>query len=170
MKTLLFLIPLTVFAAGPAGLLNMAVHRELVMLPQYTVFDNLSYRIDGATVTLAGQVTQPVTRTNAEKAVKNLPGVRAVENTIEVLPVSPNDDRIRLAAYRAIYSQEQLQRYQLNAVPPIHIIVKNGNLTLEGVVLNQFDRSVAEITANTVSGVYRVINHLRTEQAAKTSK
>lgn len=168
MKKLLFLLPLALFAADSPERLAKEVRHELVMVPQYGVFDNLEYRIDGATVTLMGQVTQPITKTNAEKAVKSIDGVKAVENTIEVLPLSPNDDRLRLALYRAIYSKPQLQRYQLSAVPPIHIIVKNGNVTLEGVVLNEGDKNVAGIAANGVSGVFKVQNNLRTEQTQQS--
>ena len=175
MKTLLMFLPVALFAADPVvtrppeKILN-DVRRELVMLPQYSVFDNLSYRLDGATVTLIGQVTQPITRTNAEKAVKTVDGVRTVENTIEVLPLSPNDDRIRIATYRAIYGHAQLNRYQMQAVPPIHIIVKNGNLTLEGVVLNEADKNLAGLQANGVNGVFKVTNNLRTEIAPKAKK
>src|SRR6185503_11803001 len=109
----LLLLPLAMFAAD----LSKEVRHELVMLPYYGVFDALSYRVDGSKVTLFGQVRQLVLKTNAGKAVKDIEGVETVENNIEVLPLSPNDDQIRLAVYRAIYSQAPLQRYQLNVVP-----------------------------------------------------
>ena len=140
------------------------VRHELVMLPYYGVFDNLSYRVDGAKVTLFGQVTRPTLKSDAEKAVKRIEGVDRVDNTIEVLPLSGNDDQLRLAIYRAIYSQPALQRYQLGAVPPIHIIVKNGNATLEGVVANVGDKNIAGIQAKGVSGVFSVTNSLSTEK------
>jgi BON domain-containing protein len=140
------------------------VRHELVMLPYYGVFDNLTYRVDGPKVTLSGVVTQPTLKGDAERAVKKIEGVETVDNQIEVLPLSPNDDRIRLATYRAIYSKPQLQRYQLGAVPPIHILVKNGNITLEGPVASEGDKNVAGIAAKGVSGAFSVTNNLRVEK------
>jgi hyperosmotically inducible protein len=133
------------------------------MLPYYGVFDNLAYRVDGYNVTLMGQVTRPTLKSSAENVVKDIEGVQKVVNNIEVLPVSPNDDRLRLALYRSIYGHTALNRYALNAVPPIHIIVKNGNVTLEGVVANEMDRNIANVQANGVSGVFSVTNNLRVE-------
>ena len=140
------------------------VRHELVMLPYYGVFDNLSYKVDGATVTLFGQVTRPTLKSDAERTVKRIEGVEGVVNNIEVLPLSPNDDRIRRAVYRAIYSQNGLDRYSLMAVPSIHIIVSNGQVRLEGVVANQGDKNLANITANGVSGVFSVTNNLALEK------
>ncbi len=136
------------------------VRHELVMLPYYGVFDNLAYRIDGGKVTLFGQVAKPVLKTDAGRVVAKIEGVESVDNQIEVLPLSPNDDRIRIAVYRAIYSRPNLEQYSLRSVPPIHIIVKNGNVTLEGAVGNEMDKNVAGITANGVSGVFGVKNNL----------
>ncbi len=143
--------------------LTKEVHHRLVMLPFYSVFDNLEYRVDGNRVTLLGQVSRPSLRGDAAAAVKHIEGVEAVDNQIEVLPLSPNDDRIRRDEFRAIYSQAGLDRYALQAVPSIHIIVKNGNVTLEGVVATQMDRNLANIRANGVPGVFSVTNNLRTE-------
>ncbi len=140
------------------------VHHELVMLPFYGVFDNLAYKVDpDGTVTLLGQVVRPTLKSDAENVVKHLEGVDSVENRIEVLPTSPNDDRIRMAAYRAIYGYSALQQYSLRAVPPIHIIVKNGNLTLEGVVAREADKNIAGIQAKGVPGVFSVVNNLQVE-------
>ena len=140
------------------------VRHELVMLPYYNVFDNLSYRVDGSTVTLMGQVTRPTLKSDAERVVKGIEGVEKVVNRIEVLPLSPNDERIRIAVYRAIYGQTALQRYSLQAVPPIHIIVNNGNVTLEGVVASEADKNIANVQANGVAGVFSVKNNLRVEK------
>ena len=156
----LLLLPLAMFAAD----LPKEVRHELVMLPYYGVFDNLSYRVDGSKVTLFGQVREPKLKSDAEKAVKGIEGVTAVDNQIEVLPVGSSDDGTRLAVYRAIYSKPALQRYQMGAVPPIHVIVKNGDVTLEGVVANEGDKNIAGIAANGVSGVHKVSNNLRTEK------
>jgi hyperosmotically inducible protein len=141
------------------------VRHELVMLPYYNVFDNLSYSIDGGTVTLFGQVTQPTLKSSAENVVKHLEGVQQVVNNIEVLPLSPNDDRIRRAVYQKIYTYPSLStRYGFQSVPSIHIIVKNGNVSLEGVVDNAADKNVAGIQANGVPGVFSVTNNLRVEK------
>jgi len=158
-RVILFLLPLAMFAAD----LVKEVRHELVTLPYYGVFDNLAYRVDGSKVTLFGQVRDPKLRSDAEKAVKSIEGVSGVDDQIEVLPASPMDDQTRIAVYRAIYSKPTLQRYQMGAVPPIHIIVKNGNVTLEGVVANEMDKNVAGIAANGVSGVFKVTNNLRTD-------
>jgi hyperosmotically inducible protein len=163
-----FALPLLVGPAPAAehelSRVEQRVRRELVTLPFYGVFDNLSFKVEGSKVTLMGQVTRPTLKTSAERVVKNIEGVENVDNQIEVLPNSPNDDSIRLAVYRAVYSQAALQRYQIRAVPPIHIIVKNGNVTLEGVVANEGDKNIAGIQANGVSGVFSVKNNLRVEQ------
>jgi len=139
------------------------VRHQLVMLPYYSVFDNLEYALNGRTVTLMGQVTKPVLKSDAENAVKKVEGVENVVNKIQVLPPSPMDDRIRMAEYRAIYSEPGLDRYALQAIPPIHIIVNSGNVTLEGVVASQADKDLAGIRANGVSGVFSVTNHLQVE-------
>ncbi len=139
------------------------VRHELVMMPFYGVFDNITFRIDGYVVTLNGQVTRPTLKSEAENRVKTVEGVERVVNNIEVLPLSPNDDRIRLAVARAIFNHTGLQQYTLRAVPPIHIIVKNGNVTLEGVVAREMDKNIAGLQANGVSGVFSVTNNLVAE-------
>lgn len=131
------------------------------MLPYYGVFDNLSFRVDGSAVTLMGEVTRPTLKSDAENVVKDIEGVERVINNIEVLPLSPNDDNLRLATYRAVYGHPALNRYALQAVPPIHIIVRNGNVTLEGVVANEGDKNIANIQATGVPGVFGVTNNLR---------
>ena len=139
------------------------VRHELVMLPYYGVFDNLSYRVDGGTVTLMGQVTRPTLKSDAGNVVKGVEGVERVDNQIQVLPLSSMDDGLRIAEYRAIYGHPGLDRYAMQSVPPIHIIVDNGKVTLEGVVANQGDKDQAGIRANSVSGVFSVTNNLRVE-------
>lgn len=139
------------------------VHHELVMLPYYGVFDNLAYKVNGSTVTLLGQVTRPTLKSSAENVVKNIEGVEHVNNDIEVLPLSPNDDRIRIAEYHAIYSKPGLDQYALRAIPTIHIIVKNGHVTLVGAVANKGDKDRAGLAANSVPGVFSVTNNLRVD-------
>jgi len=144
------------------------VRHELVMLPFYGVFDNLAYKVDpDGTVTLLGQVARPVLKSDAENVVKHIEGVEKVVNNIEVLPTSINDDQIRRAAYRAIYGNEVLSQYQLRAVPPIHIIVKNGHITLEGVVARSMDKQIAGVQANSVQGAFSVTNNLVVEEEEK---
>lgn len=139
------------------------VRHQLVLLPWYGVFDNLEYSVRGDTVILSGQVTRPVLKSDAEARVKKLEEVGKVINNIEVLPLSPNDDRIRNAVYRAIFSSSGLEMYSMRAVPPIHIIVKNGNVTLTGVVGRMADKNEAGIRAKGVSGVFNVANDLKVE-------
>lgn len=147
------------------------VRHELVMLPFYGVFDNLAYKVDpDGTVTLLGQVARPVLKSDAENSVKRIEGVEKVVNNIEVLPASINDDRIRRATYRSIYGNDVLNQYQLRAVPPIHIIVKNGNVTLEGAVARQMDKQIAEVQAKSVPGVFSVTNNLQVDEENKNEK
>ena len=141
------------------------VRHELVMLPQLTIFDNLQYKVDGSTVTLMGQVTNAVLKDSAEKVVKRIEGVESVNNRIEVLPASQNDDRIRRQVAHAIFNDNRLFRYSMGSVPPIHIIVKNGHVTLEGVVNSQTDKDTAFLRANGVPGVFTVENHLQVEKS-----
>ena len=144
--------------------LEREVRHELLTLPYYGVFDNLAFKVDGYKVTLLGEVTRPTLKSDAEAVVRKIEGVEGIDNRIEVLPLSPNDDRIRLAVYAAVYRQASLSRYALQAIPPIHLIVKNGNVRLEGVVDTEGDKNVAGIRAKGVSGVFSVTNNLRVEQ------
>jgi hyperosmotically inducible periplasmic protein len=141
--------------------LAQEVRHQLVMLPFYSVFDNLEYKVNGSDVTLLGQVTQPIVKIDAENAVKRIEGVTKVTNNIELLPLSPMDDQIRRAEFRAIYSEPALERYAYGPVPPIHIIVKGGHVTLEGVVVNHGDKDLVNLRANGVPGVFSVTNNLR---------
>ncbi|HEX4136573.1 MAG TPA: BON domain-containing protein [Bryobacteraceae bacterium] len=140
------------------------VRHQLVTLPYYGVFDDLGFTVNGGTVTLVGEVTQPVLKEDADKVVKKVEGVTNVVNNIEVLPLSGNDDRIRRGVYRAIYADPMLStRYGFRALPSIHIIVKNGNVRLEGVVANEMDRNLCFLRANAVPGAFHVDNELRVE-------
>ncbi len=147
-----------------ANRIQREVRHELVMLPYYGIFDDLSYSVNGNVVTLFGSVTRPTLKSDAENVVKNVEGVDKVVNNIEVLPLSTMDDQIRLAEFRSIYGDTTLSRYGMQAMPPIHIIVKNGHVTLVGVVANQADKDLAGVRANGVSGVFSVDNQLRVEQ------
>jgi hyperosmotically inducible periplasmic protein len=136
------------------------VRHELVMLPFLTVFDNLAYKVNGYNVTLLGQVTKPTLKSDAERAVQRIEGVEKIDNQIEVLPLSPMDDRLRQSLYRAIYEYPALQRYAMPVLKPIRIIVKNGHVTLEGVVDSEADKNIAGIRANGVHGIFSATNNL----------
>jgi hyperosmotically inducible periplasmic protein len=182
---LLFLLPLTLASAGGAFAaarekqqapapnsanyetwLTKEVRHELVILPFYSVFDNLQYQVEGAKVTLLGQVSRPELKSDAESAVRHIEGVEGVDNQIQVLPLSAFDDRIRRAEYRAVYSFPGLQMYSLRSVAAIHIIVDDGHVTLEGVVARQADKDEANIVANGVPGVFSVTNNLRVDNGS----
>ena len=147
--------------------LSGEVHHALAMIPEFTIFDNLSYRVDGDTVTLYGQVRNAFIKDEAQSRVKHLEGVQSVNNQIEVLPASFNDDRIRRQVARAVFGDARLSTYSIQPVPPIHIIVKNGHVDLEGVVRTQTDKDTAFIRANGVAGVFSVDNNLQVEQPRK---
>jgi hyperosmotically inducible periplasmic protein len=183
----------TVPSADQQQVLRIAkeVRKQIVTLPQYGVFDNIHFGIKGSdTVVLMGQASRPTLKSGAEKVVSKIEGVKTVDNQIEVLPNSPNDDRIRAAVYAAIYSFPALQKYTSNRGRPrggpsvaraaggitndpplgyhaIHIIVKNGNVTLTGVVDSDTDLAIAEMRANGVSGVFSVDNDLQVASKAK---
>ncbi len=151
------------YAADISAGIQREVRHELLSLSRYGVFDNIAYKVNGTEVTLLGQVVQPVLKDDAGSAVKGIEGVTKVNNQIEVLPLSPMDDGIRRAVYRAIYGDPGLSRYSFQAVPSIHIIVRNGSVTLEGAVANEMDKNVANIRANAVGGVFSVTNNLRVD-------
>jgi hyperosmotically inducible protein len=136
------------------------VRHQLLLLPYYTVFDNLAFKVDGDHVTLEGQVTRPTLKSDAEAAVKSIEGISGVTNNIEVLPPSPMDDQLRRALYRAIYGDPQLSKYGWSSMPSIHIIVKSGHVSLEGVVDNDTDKNLAGLRANSVPNVFEVKNNL----------
>ncbi len=140
---------------------NQEIRHQLNSLPRISVFDWLQWSYDKGTVTLSGSVWQPITKSDAEGAVKHVPGVDTVVNNIEVQPNSPNDDQIRMRVYRAIFRNTALERYAIHYAPSIRIIVKNGRVTLEGVVASEADRTIANVQANTVPGVFQVTNNLK---------
>lgn len=148
-------------ASKPSKNLEDRVRTELSKLPYYGVFDYLAFQIDDHRVRLTGEASWPALKTDAERAARSVEGVEGVVNDIKVLPVSPNDDRIRLATYWAVYGNAALAPYRLNPQPPIRIIVENGSVTLKGVVRSEMDRRVAHVQANSVPGAFSVTNHLQ---------
>jgi hyperosmotically inducible periplasmic protein len=156
-------------AAGAKNLpaprsLEENVRHQLAMLPYYTVFDELAFRVDGNVVTLLGEVTKPVLKSDAANAIKHVEGVARVDNQIEVLPLSPLDNQIRRQAYFAIFGYGPLERYGMGTQPSIRILVKNGNITLAGIVANEMDRNLAYMRANRIPGVFSVTNDLVVER------
>jgi len=136
------------------------VRHQLVLLPYYSFFDDLSYRVEGSKVVLSGQVVRPSLKADAEAVVKSVQGVSSVENDIEVLPPAPMDDQIRRAVFRAIYSEPALSRYGGSSGPSIHILVKGGHVTLVGLADNATDKNLAGLKANGVPNVFSVDNNL----------
>lgn len=158
-------VPVFAGSNNPPAVQDLAaqVRHELVMIPYYSVFDDLNYSVDSATgvVTLTGDVVNPVVKNDAERSVKRLAGVTKVVDKINILPPSSMDSRIRAAEYRSIFGYSSLYRYAMGAIPSIHIIVDFGHVSLTGVVDSQADKDVAYIRANSVPGVFSVTNNLR---------
>jgi hyperosmotically inducible protein len=136
------------------------VQHQILKLPRFTTFDNIAFRLDGYRVTLLGQVVDPSLKDEAENVVKKIEGVEGVDNRIEVLKVSPEDDRLRHDVFKAVYNYGPLQHYGVGSNRPIHIIVRSGHVTLEGAVDRQSDKDMAGMRANGVPGVFSVENNL----------
>ena len=146
------------------------VRHELVMMPQLSIFDNLAFNVNGGTVTLMGQVRNAVLKDEAQRSIKHIEGVEQVNNQMEILPPSPNDDRIRAQVARAIFNDSRLFPYAVQSLPPIHIIVKGGHVNLEGLVRDQGDKNEAGIRASGVPGVFSVQNNLQVENPTQAKK
>lgn len=147
--------------ATPQAQLAEQVRKQIVTLPFYSVFDNLLLQVNGNEVVLSGSVYRPSLKKSAERVALRVEGVDRVVNNIEIQRTSSFDDRIRVALLRQIYGNQVLSRYAWGAVPPIHLVVNNGDVTLEGVVAREMDKNIAGIVANGVSGVFSVTNNLR---------
>ena len=141
------------------------VRHEILMYPRYSIWDDVTFRVAGGTVELSGDVSQPYKKSDIEKIVRNLPGVTNVKDAIVVLPLSPQDDRLRALVARAIYGNANFTRYAIEPLPPIHIIVENGHVRLEGVVANEFDKDLAGVRAGSAGLSFGpVVNNLQVEQ------
>jgi hyperosmotically inducible protein len=146
------------------------VAHEVRMYSRYTLWDNIAVRVREGDVELTGQVSQPFKKADLGRLAQRVPGVRSVTNRLEVLPTSFFDDRLRLQIARAIYRDPVLSRYAIQSVPPIHIIVDNGHVTLEGVVNNEMEKNVAGIRAGQAGLSFgQVTNNLRVENPGKKS-
>ncbi len=140
--------------------LDDKVRHELNMLPYYGVFDAIAYEVNGNEVTLSGAVHYPVLAADAVNVVKGIPGVTSVSNQIEVLPLSRFDDQIRLAAWKTVYSWPTMSRVASMPLPPVRILVKNGDITLVGSVPTQADKDALNIRVNEIPNVFSVKNEL----------
>ncbi|MBI2685747.1 MAG: BON domain-containing protein [Acidobacteria bacterium] len=187
-------LPAQSSAPNEQAVVRMArsIQREILSLPEYGVFDSLRFSFKGDTVTLRGYASRPILKSSAQKVTERVEGVTKVDNQIEVLPLSPADDSIRLRAYAAIYGHPALSRFNPNrGVPrfmsrisamtgitndpppgnhPVHIVVKNGNIILEGVLPTAMDRTIAELQANGVSGAFSVTNNIEAGETMKFKK
>lgn len=150
--------------ASQTGNLQEAIINALLSLPHYGVFDNLAFEMDGTNVTLLGQALLPITKSEAGKRVAKIPGIGKVTNKIEVLPVSMSDDSVRMTVYRNLFGTTGLYRYAMGAVPSIHIIVKGGHVTLEGLVSTKDDSQRAEMAVKGIAGVFSIKNNLKIEK------
>jgi len=148
------------FSAKAQERITKEVRHRILSLPDFGTFDNIAFKLNGYDVVLFGQVIEPSLKDDAEKVVKKIEGVERVDNRIEVLPISGNDDRIRRDVFNAIYRYAPLQHYGVGSNRPIRIIVNHGNVALEGVVDRESDKNMAGIQANSVPGVFSVTNNL----------
>ena len=152
--------PAVTVAAVEENQIAHEIRHQLHVLPYYSVFDYIAFTVDGGKVTLTGYVLRPTLRADAEAAVRSLEGVTSVKNLIEVLPKSPTDDDFRRAVYRSVFEDSTLQRYAVSEVPVIHIILRNGEVTLEGSVATEAEKSLASTRASSVSGITSVKNNI----------
>jgi hyperosmotically inducible periplasmic protein len=153
--------------AGPS-VPDAQLQQKLVKALEYdrvgygtTPFNAISVRVDNGVVTLGGHAYGPVDADSAVATAANTKGVKDVINDIQVDPLSPMDDRIRIAVYRSVYGFPSLNKYAIDPGKPIRISVQNGNVTLYGAVDSQGDKNAAGIRANSVSGVFHVTNDLQ---------
>jgi hyperosmotically inducible periplasmic protein len=164
-----FAKPSKVEDAYPTAL-SREIHHQLLVLPFYSVFDSISFSLQGGRVTLTGQVLRRALKEHAEAAVKSIEGVTVVVNQIEILPASASDDDLRDSVYRSIYEDPTLARYAVQNIPPIHIVVENGNVTLEGSVESASDKKLASVRAASSSNVHSVKNNLIVHPKQSTAK
>jgi hyperosmotically inducible protein len=155
-------------AGSPDAQIAQRIGHEIRMYSRYTIWDNVAVRVREGDVELQGQVSQPFKKADLGRIAQSVPGVRSVTNELEVLPTSFADDRLRIQVARAIFRDPVLSRYSMQAVPPIHIIVDNGHVTLEGVVNNEMEKNVAGIRASGAGLSFgQVINNLQVEKTSK---
>jgi hyperosmotically inducible periplasmic protein len=147
-----------------------SIRHEIVMYPNYSIWDDVNFRVENGQVELQGAVNQPFKKADLGRIVQKVAGVRSVANDLKVLPLSPNDDRLRLQVARAIYRDPVLSRYAMQAIPSIHIIVDNGHVTLRGVVSTDMEKQVAGLRASAAGLSFgQVNNDLKVENPSRKS-
>lgn len=149
---------------SPAQMLAQA-RKEVITYYAYGIFDNIQLAADGGRLVVSGEVTQPFKKSDLGAILSRVRGVAVLDNNLKVLPLSNFDDALRIRVARAIYGNDVLLTYGYHAVPPIHIIVDNGNVTLEGVVGSKLDRQIAEVAARNAGLSFSVVNNLRVDHA-----
>jgi hyperosmotically inducible periplasmic protein len=157
-------------SSDQGSLLSREIHHQLTVLPYYSVFDFITFTLSGNNVTLSGEVLRHSLREHAEAAVRSIEGVGTVVNRIDVLPASLSDDDLRNSIYRAIYEDSTLAHYATENVPPVHIIVKNGAVALEGTVDSLSDKNLAGSRAASVSNVQGIRNNLMVHTKESTAE
>jgi hyperosmotically inducible protein len=156
--------------SAPDAAIARKLTHEIRMYPRYSIFDNISFFVDEGRVELLGEVNEPYKKAELGRIAQRVPGVTSLSNEIKVLPVSPMDNRLRLQVARAIYRDPVLSRYGIQALPPIHIIVENGRVTLEGVVSTEMEKSVAGLRASSAGLSFGAVqNNLQVEHPAHKS-
>jgi len=147
-----------------------SVRHEIVMYSKYSIWDDVGIDVTNGTVHLSGVVTQPYKKEDIDRLAKNVAGADHVNDNIRVLPLSPNDDRLRLIIARAVYGDPSMRQYAMEPLKPIHIVVENGHVTLTGIVNTEFDRQIAATRAATVGLSFGpVVNNLQVEHPSKKS-
>src|SRR6185436_693780 len=150
--------------------LEKSVRHEILMYSNYSLWDDISFRVSQGNVELFGAVNQPYKKSDLQRIVQRIPGVESVTNGIKVLPLSPFDDQLRLRVARAVYRDPVLSRYAMGAVPSIHVIVDNGKVTLTGSVNNDMEKQVAGIRASGAGlSLGPVVNNINVENPKKKS-
>jgi hyperosmotically inducible protein len=146
------------------------VRHAIVMYPRYSIFDDINFQVENGTVRLEGVVTQPFKKSDIDKIVRNVAGANQVQDDIRVLPLSPNDEQLRLRVARAIYADPSMTKYAIQAMKPIHVIVENGHVTLDGVVATDFDKQIAGTRAASAGMSFGpIVNNLQVENPSKKS-
>jgi hyperosmotically inducible periplasmic protein len=154
----------------PDDVLTNKVRHAIVMYPRYSIFDDVYIQVENGSVHLTGVVNQPFKKADLDKIVRNVAGDNQVQDDIRVLPLSADDERIRLRVARAIYGDVTMTKYAIQPMKPIHIIVENGHVTLTGIVATNFDKQIAGTRAATAGMSFGpIVNNLQVENPAKKS-
>ena len=158
----------TTSVPAPDAQIAQQIAKEIRMYSRYTIWDHVNLRVNNGEVQLLGEVSQPWKKQDLERLAMNVPGVTSVANELKVLPLSSFDNDIRIRVARAVYGHPSLSRYSMQAVPPIHIIVDNGRVKLEGVVNSDMEKTIAGIQAGSAGLSFGAVeNNLRVENPSK---